>query len=109
MGSRAARALARCDGLFFRHGTRAVLLARLTPLARTFVSLPAGHARVGIASFVGMTALGCAIWAAALVSVGMVVGAGWREVGDSIGIPMLLVGAIVVAGSLLKGRGGDSA
>lgn len=34
------------DQLLVRHGSRAVFLARPVPLARTFISLSAGHARV---------------------------------------------------------------
>jgi membrane protein DedA with SNARE-associated domain len=37
---RSARALASCDRLLARHGNRAVFLARLMPLARTFISCP---------------------------------------------------------------------
>src|SRR4051794_338373 len=40
-----AAVVARCERLFDRWGVLAVLVARLLPLARTFVSLPAGHAR----------------------------------------------------------------
>src|SRR5438270_9328924 len=38
--------LGRWESLLDRHGTRAVFIARLLPLARTFVSLPAGARRV---------------------------------------------------------------
>src|SRR5947209_2985741 len=40
--------LERWEGLIDRHGTRAVFIARLLPLARTFVSLPAGARRVSL-------------------------------------------------------------
>src|SRR5437763_652810 len=40
--------LERWEGLLERHGTNAVLVARLLPLARTFVSLPAGTRRMPI-------------------------------------------------------------
>src|SRR3954452_25268253 len=39
-------AVARCERLFARRGQSAVFTARLLPLARTFVSLPAGHVGV---------------------------------------------------------------
>jgi membrane protein DedA with SNARE-associated domain len=99
----------RCDGLFARRGSWSVLLARLMPLARTFVSLPAGHARVRIVPFVAMTVFGCAVWAGAFVTIGVVVGSGWRELGDAIGIPMLLVGGIALVCLLLWRRGGSTA
>ena len=107
--SRVVSGVRRCDGLFARRGSWAVLLARLMPLARTFVSLPAGHARVRVVPFVAMTVFGCAIWAGAFVTIGVVVGSGWREVGDAIGIPMLLVGGIALVCLLLWRRGGSTA
>jgi membrane protein DedA with SNARE-associated domain len=94
--------LRRCDAVFARHGASAVFVARLMPLARTFISLPAGHARVGIARFTVMTALGCAIWAAGFVLAGMLLGAGWQAAGQWLGVPLLLAGAAAV---LLKARG----
>src|SRR4051812_4456103 len=48
---RGSVALDRCDRLFAHHGQAAVFVARLLPLARTFVSLPAGHARVPLSRF----------------------------------------------------------
>ena len=96
------RARRRCDILLARHGARAVFAARLMPLARTFASLPAGHARVPIARFTILTTLGCAIWAAGLVLAGMLLGASWEYAGDVLRIPLLLLGAATAAGILLK-------
>jgi hypothetical protein len=52
-----------------------VLIARLLPLARTFVSLPAGARHVRLLPFVALTTIGCALWAAALVLTGLLAGA----------------------------------
>src|SRR5580693_4115144 len=72
--------LHRWDGLLARHGTRAVFLARLLPLARTFVSLPAGVRRVPIGEFVALTVPGCALWATGFVLFGMIAGNAWASV-----------------------------
>jgi membrane protein DedA with SNARE-associated domain len=96
--------LRRCDTLLARHGARAVFTARLMPLARTFVSLPAGHARIPIVRFIALTALGCAIWASAFVAAGMLLGAGWQRAGDTLRIPLVLLGAATLAGILLRKR-----
>jgi membrane protein DedA with SNARE-associated domain len=97
--------LSRCDILFTRHGARAVFAARLMPLARTFVSLPAGHARVPIAWFVVMTTLGCAIWASGFLLAGILLGAGWQGADHALRVPLLLLGAAGVGlGILLKRR-----
>jgi membrane protein DedA with SNARE-associated domain len=67
--------LRRWEGLLDRHGRRAVFVARLLPLARTFVSLPAGARRVPLAPFIALTTLGCALWATAFVLTGVIAGA----------------------------------
>src|SRR5207248_2557681 len=51
----AAQVLRRWETLLERQGTRAVFIARLLPLARTFVSLPAGAMRVRLAPFIALT------------------------------------------------------
>jgi len=106
-GAWARSGLARCDAVFARYGTRAVFFARLMPLARTFVSLPAGHARVGLAPFLAMTAAGCAIWSAAFLLIGMFVVTGWAGLPDVVGTPLLALGAAGVVVALLRARGPD--
>lgn len=96
--------LARWEGLLDRHGTRAVLSARLMPLARTFVSLPAGARRVPLGSFVALTTLGCALWAVAFMLVGLLAGAAWGEVSTVLGRVLLAVGLAVLAYTVLHGR-----
>jgi membrane protein DedA with SNARE-associated domain len=63
----AEEALGRSERLLTHRGQAAVFIARLLPLARTFVLLPAGHARVPVLRFVALTTAGCAIWSAAFV------------------------------------------
>ncbi len=94
--------LDRWDGLLERHGIRAVFIARLLPLARTFVSLPAGVRMVPLLPFVWLTALGSAIWALVFVVAGVLAGNAWSTV-DSLGGRLLLVGGLVVlAASLVR-------
>src|SRR5207248_138493 len=88
--------------LFSRYGSGAIFVARLMPLARTFVSLPAGFARVGMARFVAMTALGCGIWAAAFIPLGTLVGSGWRALSSVLGLPLLVLGVAMILMALLK-------
>lgn len=96
--------LARCDLLLARRGAHAVFTARLMPLARTFVSLPAGHARIPVGRFIMLTTFGCAIWASGFVLAGMLLGTGWQDATHVLRIPLLLVGAAAAGGLLLKTR-----
>lgn len=89
--------LRRSEGVLERHGTRGVLIARLLPLARTFVSLPAGARRVPLPAFVAMTAAGSAIWAVAFISVGVLAGTVWVSVSSIAGKVLLGVGLLIVA------------
>lgn len=95
--------LHRWEGLLERRGTRAVLTARLMPLARTFVSLPAGARRIPLAPFIALTALGCALWATAFILVGLLAGTAWVEISSLLGRVLLAVGLAVVAFTLLHG------
>jgi membrane protein DedA with SNARE-associated domain len=95
--------LARWETLFERHGMRAVFLGRLLPLARTFVSLPAGARRVPLVPFVALTALGCALWACAFVLAGVLLGDAWSSVGSLLGRVLLVVGLVVLAATLTLG------
>jgi membrane protein DedA with SNARE-associated domain len=96
-------ALARWEGLFERHGMRAVFVGRLLPLARTFVSLPAGARRVPLAPFVALTVIGCALWASAFVLAGLLAGTAWSAVSSIAGRALLIVGLLVLALSLARG------
>jgi membrane protein DedA with SNARE-associated domain len=94
----------RWESLLDRHGVRAIFTARLMPLARTFVSLPAGARRVPLLPFVALTALGCALWALAFILVGLLAGAAWGEISSVLGRVLLVLGVAVIAFSLLHGR-----
>jgi membrane protein DedA with SNARE-associated domain len=104
IGPRAQAALRRCDAMLARRGGRAVFTTRLMPLARTFISLPAGHARIGIVRFIALTALGCAIWASGFVLAGTLLGASWQRAGNDLRIPLLGVAAVAVTAVLLHNR-----
>jgi membrane protein DedA with SNARE-associated domain len=97
-----AGAVARCERIFGRRGESAVFLARLLPLARTFVSLPAGHAGVPLARFTALTVAGCAIWSTAFVLAGALAGTGWSDLAAGEGRLTLALAAAALAG--LGGR-----
>jgi membrane protein DedA with SNARE-associated domain len=69
--------LDQADRWFARRGERIVLLARCLPIIRTFISLPAGIARMPFWRFTLYTAIGCVPWVLALTLLGVQVGAHW--------------------------------
>jgi membrane protein DedA with SNARE-associated domain len=92
----------RWDELLDRYGHRAVFIARLLPLARTFVSLPAGARRVPLIPFIALTTIGCALWAAGLILAGVVAGAGWATVSSTLGRALLVVGLVALLLSVMR-------
>ena len=96
--------IARWEGLIEQHGTRAVLIARLLPLARTFVSLPAGARRVRLVPFIVLTTLGCALWAVGFVLLGVLAGSAWTTVDSVAGRVLLAIGLLAIALTLIRRR-----
>ncbi len=72
--------LALAESWFARYDIFTVFFTRLLPVIRTFISLPAGVARVNIVLFTLYTFLGTLIWSLFLVYVGFVLGAHWEIV-----------------------------
>jgi membrane protein DedA with SNARE-associated domain len=95
---------ARSQRLLERHGTRAVFFARLLPLARTFVSLPAGARRVPLTPFIALTTVGCAIWAVAFVLIGLLSGTAWVAVNSILGKAVLVAAGGAVAWTVIRRR-----
>jgi membrane protein DedA with SNARE-associated domain len=69
------------DRFFARWGYLAVLIARMLPVIRTFIALPAGIARMPRGRFHIYTFLGSWPWCFVLAYVGMKLGENWRELG----------------------------
>ncbi len=67
------------DRWFERYGDRAVLISRCLPIIRTFISLPAGIARMPFWRFTLLTLVGCIPWVLALALAGRAVGENWEE------------------------------
>jgi membrane protein DedA with SNARE-associated domain len=76
----------RAQAWFKRHGGSAVLIGRLIPGVRTFVSLPAGFARMPLWSFLLYSTIGTALWTAALAYAGVVLEASFTLVGDYLNV-----------------------
>ena len=84
----------RAERWFGRHGTKAVFFGRLLPVVRTFISLPAGLARMPAARFGMYTVLGCIPWTAALAWTGYLVGTNWGSVVSALHGPSYVLAAL---------------
>jgi membrane protein DedA with SNARE-associated domain len=67
------------DDWFERYGAATVFFSRMLPIVRTFISLPAGVAKMPFWRFTTLTLLGCIPWVLMLALVGRSVGQNWEE------------------------------
>jgi membrane protein DedA with SNARE-associated domain len=86
------------DRWFERHGDATVFFARMVPLVRTFISLPAGVARMPFWRFSLLTLAGCIPWVLLLTFIGQQAGDRWETWKDSLHYVDYAVVAAVVVG-----------
>lgn len=70
--------LDKADAWFGKHGVKAVFFSRMLPIVRTFISLPAGIAKMNILKFSVFTFLGALPWNLVLVFIGYKAGENWN-------------------------------
>ncbi len=88
--------LAWVDRWFKRHGDATVFLARLVPLVRAFISLPAGVAKMPFWRFTWLTALGSLPWVLGFALIGRAVGENWEKWRNHLQVLDYLVLAAIV-------------
>ncbi len=88
--------LDRAERFFERYGTPAVLISRVLPVVRPFISLPAGIAEMPLGTFSVLTVLGSLPWTFALALAGDAVAANWKSVSSAFTPISLVVGALIV-------------
>src|SRR5215218_7632732 len=71
--------LTRAEQWFDRWGDWAVFVGRITPVARSFVSIPAGVFEMPFGRYILWTAVGSAVWCFALAGAGWGLGASWEH------------------------------
>ena len=90
---------------FARYGEVTVFFSRMLPIVRTFISVPAGIARMPLWRFVIFSVLGAIPWVMLLVWGGMVLGDHWLDLKGSLrGLDYLVVAVIVVLVGLFVWR-----
>jgi membrane protein DedA with SNARE-associated domain len=99
--------IAWADRWFARWGAPTVFFSRMLPIVRTFISLPAGVARMPFWRFTVYTLLGCIPWVFLLGFIGQQVGANWTKWKDGLHYVDYTVAALIVVGIVylvLRGR-----
>jgi membrane protein DedA with SNARE-associated domain len=88
------------DDWFAKYGSATVFFTRMLPIVRTFISLPAGVARMPFWRFTVLTTLGCVPWILMLTLIGREVGDNWEDWKDSLHYVDYAVAAALVLGAL---------
>lgn len=96
-----AASIDRADAAFLRHGKSAVFFCRVVPGLRSLISIPAGIAKMNLATFLLWTTLGTSIWTSALTTLGYALGQNYERVSEYLGpistaITVLLVAAAII-------------
>jgi membrane protein DedA with SNARE-associated domain len=98
------------DDFFARYGDATIFFSRMLPIIRTFISLPAGVAKMPFWRFTVLTTLGCIPWVLMLALIGKSVGSNWEEWREHLHfLDYLVVVAVIVLGAYLlikRRRGG---
>ena len=93
--------IAVADRFFARWGPQTAFFSRLLPVVRTFISFPAGVARMPLGRFILYSTLGAVPWTILLLYVGTVLGANWVDVRHALSpfdstMAVLCVAAVVL-------------
>ena len=92
--------LAWADRWFERYGDATVFFSRMLPIIRTFISLPAGVARMPFWRFTVLTTLGCIPWIFMLTFIGKQVGDQWEDWRDQLHYVDYAVAAMIVLAAI---------
>jgi len=90
---------------FDKYGVRAVFFSRMLPVVRTFISLPAGFARVDFKQFLFYTFAGSLPWTALILWAGVLLGDNWEyllEVGHKFSAAFIVVSVVIIAWLYLR-------
>ena len=84
------------EAWFSRRGEWMVLYGRVLPFIRTFISLPAGMARMNVAKFTILTAVGVSLWVTLLTVIGYALGDSWNKMIKLFGVAGYVIAAVFV-------------
>ena len=87
--------------VFNKFGKQSVLIARVFPIARTYISFPAGLSGMNYSVFIIYTAIGSFIWNCLLISIGYILGEHWNEAGAFLSSNRILFYVVLAILSIL--------
>ncbi|MGH3029803.1 MAG: DedA family protein [Gaiellaceae bacterium] len=90
--------LDKAEAWFDRWGDAAVLVSRVLPVIRSFISIPAGIAEMPLVRYTALTFLGTIPWCFGLAAAGLAFGASWERFQDAWHFADYAVIALVAAG-----------
>ncbi len=82
---------------FSKYGDGAVFISRILPVVRTFISLPAGIARMRLSTFITYTFIGSFLWCTLWGYVGLILGNNWESLHKQVRWLDYLVAAAILA------------
>lgn len=85
---------------FARYGSRAIFFSRLLPVVRTFISFPAGVARMSLVPFIVYTFVGSFPWCYGLAWIGMKMGQNWDTLGKYFHQFDIAIGILILMGAI---------
>jgi membrane protein DedA with SNARE-associated domain len=88
--------LDRAEAWFARYGDWAVLLGRVMPVVRSFISIPAGVLEMPLVRYTVLTAIGSAVWCFGIAGAGVALGSSWEHFHESFRYADYAVGLLVV-------------
>jgi membrane protein DedA with SNARE-associated domain len=93
--------LDRAERWFEHWGDWAVFLGRVTPVVRSFVSIPAGVFRAPLGRYTLLTLIGSAIWCYGLAGAGLALGSQWEDFHEGFRFVDFMIVAALVGGAAL--------
>ena len=107
------KGIEKAGACFKKYGKQSVLIARVFPIARTYISIPAGMAKMNLGEFLLLSAIGAFVWNSMLIYIGFKLGenfefAGANGLGNKIfaGILLILICVFSILSIAGKNRGG---
>jgi membrane protein DedA with SNARE-associated domain len=102
--------LGRAEAWFERYGDAAVLVSRVVPVVRSFISIPAGVVEMPLGRFTVLSFLGTIPWCFGLAGVGLALGSGWERFHESwryadyLVIALVALAAVAIVARMVQRR-----